>query len=70
MIPLPAKEITVTLPQLPHLFPSSTAEEKFVSFRQVHLFLAAAPPLCSREHSEGVLHGTLDRIEPDPGTNS
>jgi hypothetical protein len=28
MTPLPAKEITVTLPQLPHLFPGSTAEEK------------------------------------------
>lgn len=29
MTPLPAKEITITLPQLPSLFPSSTAEEKF-----------------------------------------
>ena len=29
MTPLPAKEIIITLPRLPHLFPSSTAEEKF-----------------------------------------
>lgn len=29
MTPLTAKEITVTLPQLPSLFPSSTAEDKF-----------------------------------------
>ena len=30
----------------------------------------AAPPVCSREHSEGVEQSALDRMEPDPGTNS
>lgn len=34
MPPLPAKEITVTLPVFPRLFPDDTAEDRFTLTRQ------------------------------------